>query len=294
MKNKIYINAWGGLGDVVLATPLFKQLKANNPGLKIVVVSPTNTRLKILENNPYIDKLKVLNPYLYILSYLRLIEIKNISYGRYHPSYTFRKKTPEIIAEIFGVTLIDKRIQLFVTNKEDKAAKDFLSKYTNPVLVQITSRTTKNQMWPAENWNALVLSMPEFTFIQLGAADEYKIEGAIDMRGKTSIREAIALMKNAASFVGVVSFLSHVTNAFNTPGVILFGGVSAVPVWGHDNNINISKVLPCSPCVDFIYGQDCPYDKPCMRMITVDEVRSAIIKQVPVAGKKVQNLSALK
>jgi ADP-heptose:LPS heptosyltransferase len=193
---------------------------------------------------------------------------------------------------MFGVTLIDKKIQLFVTDAEDLAAKETLSKYANPIIVQITSRTTENQMWPIENWNELVLVMKEFTFIQLGTEKEVRIEGAIDMRGKTTTREAIALVKHALSFVGIVSFLSHVTNAFDKPGVILFGGVSAVSVWGHENNINILKTPPCSPCVDVLLGQACPYDKPCMREITVAEVRESIYKQVPGAIRQMQPLSS--
>jgi len=282
MKKKIYINAWGGLGDVVLATPLFQQLKLDFPDLKIMVLSPSRSRLDVLENNPYIDKLILFSFYYDLLKYFRIIKVNGISYGKFRPSYTSKKKAQEVIGEMFGVTLKDKSIKLYVTAEEDRYAKKVLSEYKNPVILQITSRTTNNQMWPDENWVELVRDMPDFTFIQLGTDNETKIEGAVDMRGKTNVRESIALVKHASSFVGVVSFLSHVTNAFRKPGVILFGGVSSHLVWGHDNNINITKLLTCSPCVDFMMGNKCPYDKPCMRMISVSEVQQAIYKQVPV------------
>lgn len=36
---------------------------------------------------------------------------------------------------------------------------------------------------------------------------EYKVEGAVDLKGKTSFREALSVLNRSLSFVGVVSSL---------------------------------------------------------------------------------------
>ena len=281
MTRKIYIHAWGGLGDIVLTTPAFRQLKQDRPDTRIIVLSLTAARLQVLQHNPYIDELRPYSYYYKLLHRLRLIKIHGTAYGKLRPSYSYKVKAPEIIAEMLGVTLCDKSMQLFVTEEEDRAALALLTQYKNPVIMQITSNTTRNQMWPVSHWNELVAGMPEYNFIQVGSKEEDKISGAIDLRGCTTVREVIALVKNATSFVGVVSFLSHVAGAFQKNGVVLFGGVSAVAVWGHACNINIVKRFPCSPCVDTLHRSPCPYNKPCMSAISVAEVRAALCKQAP-------------
>jgi ADP-heptose:LPS heptosyltransferase len=81
-------------------------------------------------------------------------------------------------------------------------------------------------------WEALVASHPELTFVQLGSREESPIRGTVDMRGETSVRESVALLRHALAFVGVASFLAHATNATGTPAVVLFGP-SAPNVWAH-------------------------------------------------------------
>jgi hypothetical protein len=80
----------------------------------------------------------------------------------------------------------------------------------------------------------------------------------VDLRGETSVRESVALLRHALAFVGVVSFLAHATNATGTPAVVLFGP-SAPNVWAHPNQMVINKSLRCAPCIDTLAGHPCPY-----------------------------------
>jgi ADP-heptose:LPS heptosyltransferase len=282
MKNKIYIKSWGGIGDVILTTPVFKEVKQQLPGYKVVVVCNSKRDMEVYENNPHIDSIVYSNSFIgrLIALYERMgkVKIYNMDYGRLFPSILYSQKAAQIIADILEIKLTDTKLQLFTTEKEEAKAKEILNKYKRPVLIHITSNCSSNQMWPIINWEELIKTTPEFTFIQLGLTNETRIQGAIDLRGKTTLRDAFSLMKHAHGFVGVVSFLSHVTNAFDTKGVVLFGP-SSVSVWGHDNNINISKNLPCAPCIDTLHKHDCPFDKPCLRTISVQEVKDALYKQ---------------
>ena len=283
MKDVIYVNLWGGLGDVVLSTPIFKELKSKYPNSRTVVNYFYQGQADILQGNPYVDILRPMTffnkVYYKFLVYVKKIKIHNIAYGSLRPAFSYAIKASEIIAEMMDLKLTDTQLQLYLKKEEDLDAREKLSAYKNSIIIHITSVASTNQMWPVENWNQLVKNMPDYTFIQLGLISETMVEGAVDMRGKTSIRESIALIKNAHSFVGVVSFFSHVTNAFNKYGVVFFGP-SSPSVWGHENNINVTKELPCSPCIDFLGKGECPYDKLCMRLISVEEVEDMIIKQL--------------
>ncbi|MFC0516382.1 glycosyltransferase family 9 protein [Mucilaginibacter angelicae] len=288
MKKTIHIKLWGGLGDVVLSTPIFKELQSRFPEHQIAVIFANKDFEEVLKYNPYIHKFLIINRfngwYYGFLERMKIISPKNIAYGLVRPSFTYEIAASKIVAEMIGIELEHSNVQLFTTDEEDTFAKSQLSKYVNPVIINITSVSSANQMWPIEYWRELVSTTPGHTFIQLGVKNETLVEGAIDLRGQTSIRESIALVKHAYFFIGVVSFLSHVTNAFGTPGIVFFGP-SAPAVWGHANNINISKNLTCSPCIDFLGKGACPYDKLCMRSITVDEVRDFLLAKSMKRGE---------
>ena len=80
---------------------------------------------------------------------------------------------------------------------------------------------------------------------------------------------------------GVDSFFGHVASAFDITGIILFGDSSPF-VYGHDNNINIYKSLPCSPCFELLGGSSCPYNIACMKEISIEmvsnEIREILLK----------------
>jgi ADP-heptose:LPS heptosyltransferase len=272
----------GGLGDVLLSTPVYKALKGKYPNCRIIMFCHDH-RKDIFRNNPYIDQIRgisfIENPVSYTLYYLKWARFQTFYFGNLIPSLFYDRNATEIIAEMFEIELTDKKLQLFLTNKEEEKARRFMSQYNEPVVMHITSRFSKNQEWKLENWETLVKSMPECTFIQLGNPDEKKLEGAVDLRGKTTMREAFALIKYAKSFAGVNSFFSHVTNAFGTPGVVLFGA-SNPHIWGHSNNINLYKPTRCAPCIDTLLWFNCPYEKRCMQNITVEEVKEALLKQL--------------
>lgn len=286
MKKHICIIKYGGLGDVALSTPIFKALKVKFPECKITLLCFNKSEVEICENNPYIDSLILCNGKILflkyrkymLLAYLGLVERYYLDYAKLCPSLLYSKRATELIADLLDVELQDKNIQIFLKEEENLYAEQMLSKYKKPIIIQVTAACTKNKNWPFENWEKLIDQMPDYTFIQLGLSKEIKIKGAVDMRGATNVRESMALIKNSLCFVGVDSFLSHITNAFDIPGVVLFGPSSS-SIWGHPNNINISKQLPCSPCIDISLYQ-CPFDKPCMRDITIQEVKEAIYLQL--------------
>jgi ADP-heptose:LPS heptosyltransferase len=287
-KKIIRVISSGGLGDVLLSTPSFYALKKKYPKSRIIVFCKNERHKELYKHNPYIDRLTIrsfwINPFSSILYYLNWAKFYVFEYGRMNPSLYYKRSAAEIIAEMLDITLEETKLQAFLTKEEDKAGIRQLSQYKNPVILHIDTMSSKNKEWSVSKWEELVRAMPEYTFVQLGVAKDTKVEGAVDLRGKTTFRQGMALVKNALSFVGVDSSFSHVTNIYDIPGVVLFGPSTPV-LWGHPNNINIYKSLRCSPCIDILLGTPCPYGRKCMTAITVEEVRSALLKQLGKMSK---------
>ena len=291
MSKKIIMITWGGIGDVLLCTPTIRAIKESNPDHKIIVYASKEPHMEVFRNNPYVDTVRMLKPmrmwrypyHLYVYLFNRKkVKFYSLSFCYIPVYYLYRINVRHIVPEIFPDLQFDrniKNVQLFLTEAENRKAIESLLPYKNVIILHIYSRTYQNHFWFHDRWEALVKSLPEYTFIQLGLVDEPHIKGALDWRGKTNLREAFALIKHATSFVGIDSSHAHVTNAFNTPGVVLFGDSPPI-CWGHENNINIYMGVKCSPCSDYLLNNPCPFNNSCMKLITVDMVRDALIKQV--------------
>jgi ADP-heptose:LPS heptosyltransferase len=284
MSRKIYriqITGGYGLGDALLITPSFRAIKQQDPQAKIIVVAPKRLR-ELFKYNPHIDRLpSTYLAYVYFgLTLINRLKVHRLRYGFLRPSLFYKKGAAKILAEMLDVELSDANIEVFLTAAEEEKARNVLSRYNNPIIINPSTIFSKNKQWLPERWEELVQSLPNYTFIQLGLkGEEPLVKGAIDMRGEFGIRESIALLKQSLCYVGVDSFLAHVTNAVKTPGVVLFGPSSPV-IWGHPENVNIYKKVQCSPCIDILHKDECPYSRECMTGITVDEVREAVTEQV--------------
>jgi ADP-heptose:LPS heptosyltransferase len=273
----------GGLGDVLLTTPTIKALKEAEPRRKIYLYCMNVRQQGIFENNPHVDRLSntsfFRNPLAFTKYALKWADFHTDFYAGLLPTAFSGKNAKDLIAGLHQLELKDDQVQIFLSEKEEQMARSVMGRYKDPIVMHITSKTSKNQEWELENWENLVKSMPDYTFLQLGISSEKKVSNAVDLRDQFSFRDTLALIKYAKSFVGVNSSFSHATNAFNIPGVVLFGPAQPA-VWGHANNINLYKPVRCSPCLDLLFSSACPYEKKCMNNISVEEVRAALLRQV--------------
>ena len=274
MTSTLVIEIWGGMGDALLATPALKALKLSRPDLDLRVRCQEN-HFEVLEHNPHLDyvSFRADDPGFADAPAL------HTNYGRLYPSITSRKHASELIADLLGVTLDDRTLTVGLTEADEQKAMDIVFGYRNPITLHITSGSLHYKNWPLDRWVALVRRMPECTFIQLGEEKDPRVASAVDVRGMTTAREAIAVVKHSRCFVGVDSFLNHATRAVGTPGVVLFGP-STPTLWGHPENTNIYKAVACSPCVDTIGTDPCPHAHRCMTTISVDEVEAAISRML--------------
>lgn len=106
----------------------------------------------------------------------------------------------------------------------------------------------------------------------------------INLAGKTSLRELVALIDACDVLLTNDSGPMHIASALSTPLVALFGSTSDVKTGPYGGGTVIHKRVECSPC----YKRVCPIDFRCMKRIESDEVYEAIMKQLQSHQKSVK------
>lgn len=276
------IIVWGGFGDALVYTPSFRAIKEKQPKSRLIVYC-WKDKYQLFKGNPYIDLLVPLffwgEPRLHPLYIYKKNRFHQVILSKFPLEKVTNISVKRTVAELMRIKLKNPKNEIYLSQKEDQWAKTFLSKYQGTtVAIHITSESSKNNRWHLDGWEELVRKHSDITFIQIGVSSEERVEGSIDMRGKTSLRQAIALVKHTDSFVGVESFFGHATNAFDKKGVVLFTD-SSPEIWGHDNNINIYKRLACAPCYEVLNALQCPYNNEC-KDHSVEEISEALMTQL--------------
>jgi len=131
-----------------------------------------------------------------------------------------------------------------------------------------------NKEWYPERFQDVINRLRgEMKFIQLGSSGDPPLQGAVDMRGATSLRESAAILHHARLFVGLEGLLMHMARAVDCPAVIVFGGRSEPSQGGYICNENLYSAVPCAPCW---LGSRCDFERRCMRNITAGDAVAAI------------------
>lgn len=132
----------------------------------------------------------------------------------------------------------------------------------------------RNKQWYPERFQETVAGLHKsHQLVQLGAKTDPPLEGVVDLRGKTSLRETAAVLANCRVYIGNVGFLMHLARAVECPSVVVYGGREAPWQSGYGANLNLFTELPCAPCWRL---NTCDIDRACMKNITSQEVLRAV------------------
>ena len=269
-----------GIGDDLLCTAVAREWKKRGAG-KIVMFS---RHAALFKENPDISGV-------YNLGLQDIGRQWTWGYSGVVPQYSlydpetdrdnFQKE--HIIAtmcRLAGITgSIDLRPYLTLLPAE-KAAGKLLE---NQIVIQSGGLgQIKNKDWFPERYQAVSDQLRgSFGMIHLGQKSDPPIQGALDLRGKTTLRESAAILASSRVFIGQVGFLMHLARAVDCRSVIVYGGREEPLVSGYRVNENIVGLTPCSPCWQ---RNKCDYGHECMRMIEPDQVVAAVRRQVDRAG----------
>jgi ADP-heptose:LPS heptosyltransferase len=143
-----------------------------------------------------------------------------------------------------------------------------------------------NKEWyPARFQSVVDAIKTKFDVIQIGSKADAPLNGVLDLRGKTTIREAAALLANSIIFVGLVGFLMHLARAVDCRSVIVYGGRERPWQSGYSANVNLTGDTPCSPCWRW---NTCDFDHECMKLVSADAVIDAAFLQASRHGSPLE------
>jgi len=193
------------------------------------------------------------------------------------------------LVKVLGIA-VDRRIPRLVAGEAvlreaDRLLKDFA---LAPPLIGLAPGATYG---PAKRWQLRkfgelaqrLVRESSARVVLLGNTEEAMMgglglqgENILDLMGKTSLGEAIGVVKRCSIFISNDSGLMHLAAALGIPVVAIFG--STTPKWTGplgEGHIVIKKDLSCSPC----FRRECPlrtYE--CLESIEVDEVFTGTVQ----------------
>ena len=150
--------------------------------------------------------------------------------------------------------------------------------------------------WPAESFATVAREVSRkignCVWLAFGTAGDWRLcsdiaqlagGGILNLAGKTSLRQLMALLKLCRVVLTNDSGPMHVAAALGTPVVVPFGSTSAeltgpgLP--GDPRHLLLRSAAPCSPC----FRRACPIDFRCMTGISPESVVEAVCRVIAPA-----------
>ena len=222
----------GAAGDVLLTTPIVKELKRKLPGSYVTFMTKYP---EILQNNPYVDEIIRFEPK------DGVDVVFNLMYELY----------PDIpIIDAYGkitqLSIKSPNIEFYLSPEEinelDRRMKTLSIGYSKGLAVIHPMSGNRIKRWNGDRYQAVsdYIRSRRLNVVTVGSPmDCVELKGAINLIGKLSLRQSGALISRAKLFVGLDSFPMHVANAFGIPSVILFGSTSPGEVLVDARNVKI-------------------------------------------------------
>ncbi len=186
-----------------------------------------------------------------------------------------------------GLTPDGSRLELYVSPSERKTAAEILKRENIEASDRVVGINPSATFGSAKQWfperfaevsDRLNREFGTKTLVFGGPGDKElgeRIKGimnskAVDLSGKTTLKEAIALISRCDLFVTNDSGLMHVAAALNAPQIAIFGSTDHVATGPRNERARIVRSdLPCAPCLE----RQCRLGhRKCMEKISVENV----------------------
>jgi ADP-heptose:LPS heptosyltransferase len=183
---------------------------------------------------------------------------------------------------------------LAASTEEKSRARELFSVAPRPLLGVILGSSWPSRIYFPESVAAAIKelarpsdSSPSLYPVLLGSPDETEIAAAVmrnlgdvpalNLAGRTQLRDLIAIFPECAAAFGPDSGPMHIAAAVGCPIVSLWGATApgrSAP-WGFAQ-FAITGAIPCHPC----YLRECPIGRECMRRIAPSEVAATVRRAV--------------
>jgi len=185
---------------------------------------------------------------------------------------------------------------LAATDDERARALEVLRDAPRPLLAVILGSSWPSRIYFPESTAAVIRKIarpdadsPALFPVLLGGPEETNLADevmghldgvpALNLAGRTSLRDLIAIFPECAAAFGPDSGPMHIAAAVGCPVVSLWGATAAErsAPWGFAE-LAVSGAIPCHPC----YLRKCPIGRECMRRISPEEVSRNVRRALAV------------
>lgn len=295
------------IGDMVLSTFVYEQLKRDFPAATVTVLCKPFAR-PIIENNPYVDHIithvdewtqrydvviELRGNWQTLRKTLKLWPKVRLEIGTLRISYKLAGVHPhEMVTQsrIIEPLLRSECImqpKLFPTEAARNDVSDFLSsRDIQSYAVLAPGARSPLRRWPPDRLAAVAQWLFESRGLRCicagGPDDRDSINSIVSASNGAavatpenwSLTTFIALCEGASLFIGNDSGPLHIASTFNIPVVGIYGPVApglSYPI--NSRSTYIHHVLPCNPCDQVHCVQP---ENPCIRLVQVNEVMKAV------------------
>lgn len=264
----------GGLGDVLMCTPIVREIKRRNPDCHVRFFTDY---VSLVAGLPQFDE---------------VLPFSMRCWTAFHIEY--RAPVPvgvhlaQAMANDLGLEIEDCRPDCVVHPQALSEVRSLLqeavvaSGATRPLVVvqRQASGWTGNKEWPESHWRELGVRLHDrVVLVEIGQHDgsPSPIAGCVDLRGETTVEQMAALVSEANLLIGPDSGPVHVAAATSTPAIVIYGGYIHPSHTHYNGNIPFYTPVSCAPCW---LQEPCPHLMGCMTAIPPAMVEQAAIRSL--------------
>lgn len=279
----------GGIGDVIMTTPMLKHIKRLMPNCHLVYATDlkySNAALgDVMRHNPYIDEL--VSAYdVSAKDFDFFTDVTATGLDREKPG-TIPLNRIDMFAQQAGIDISSDPLPTYIISEDEKEwAERKVKEYCQPkqrkdiFLVGIQMRSNdKRRSWPKEHVIELtkILTKDKNTRVILFSWEDDKPNLPQVFMFGTALPYTAAIIDQCDVMVCPDSSLLHVAGALQKKTIAIFGPIPPESrVNYYDNTTALVAGLPCQYCW---YRPTCGQNQMCMKEIPPEAVAKAVIEK---------------
>ncbi len=275
------------LGDLVMCTPAFRELKRRNPDCHLTLYT---RQTAVAGTCPYVDEIRPTEeapPDAIWMDYESVVRFNR------RPD----RHLAQIMGDSLGLDIQDVRPACEINPVEVSRFREAWKELPRPhvVIVRKGGHYTPNKNWPDEYWEELIdRLLARGTVIEVGVmAMERRpreVPNFVDLFGRTTLPGLMAAIAAADLHIAPDTGTVHLAAAADVPSVVIYGGFLHPASTEYPGNISLYSPVECAPCW---LTTPCPHGKKCLHQITPDQVEAAVSEITSrVGGQKTSITSA--
>ena len=275
----------GGIGDILMLTPLLEAIKTEYPNYHLTFALDTksagDTYYSLVKNNPYIDE--IVSAHEVVRDDYHLFKDMSSVCLQYENSGLPWINRIDIFANACGFKLKNTLPFYLVEPEEKNWAFEFVKKTANDkkkIMLHTASYDVK-RTWPIKKYTDLISLLNKtnnnFTYYinDFQNLNPYwnQYKNVVNI-SQYKIREVAAITEQMDLFVGPDSGPMHIAGSLKVPGIVLFG---SIPPQSRINYYPTLKSLTVEnlSCLGCGY-KSCPFHIKCMTSLSPEKVANKI------------------